>query len=406
MEMYREIITHPAVAFFVVLLFLALGDVVATKTKALIPSIFIFVMLILIGVWTEVLPKEIIELAGFSSYFLDMVIVVIVVNMGSSLKIRDLKREWKTVVIGVSAIVGVGATVLTIGTALFGFEQSVVVAPPITGGFVAAFEMSKAALALGRQDLSTIALLTLALQSFPAYFLIPTLLKKEARTLLVGYRGGDRIVAGNEEVEVGKQLLPRIPEKYNTDNMILAKLGLLAAIGVVLSKFSGVLFGAAGISFSISPTIFALFLGVVGSEYGFLETQALQKANAFGLFMVGSIVTAVSGLVDSSPQEVFSAGAIIIAYLGIGIVGMGIFSSLAGKFLKVSWNMAFAIGLNCLVGFPLNYVLTGEAAKAEASNQEEYDYLVDKMSPTMLVGGFTTVTIGSVVFAGILKNFI
>ncbi|RVU53801.1 hypothetical protein [Anaerosphaera multitolerans] len=403
---WLEIVSHPAVAFFIVLLFLSIGDVISVKTNALIPSIFIFVMLTLISIWSGAVPKELIDLAGFSSYFLDMVIVVIVVNMGSSLKISDLKREWKTVVIGISGIIGVAITVLTIGTTLFGWEKSVVVAPPITGGFVAAFEMSKAAIAVGRQDLSTIALLTLALQNFPAYFLIPSLLKKEARSLLVGYRGGDRIVSKNEEVTDGKRLLPRIPEKYNTDNMILAKLGLMATIGVVLSKASGLLFGAVGISFSISPTIFALFLGVISSEYGFLESQALQKANAFGFFMVGSIVTVVGGLVDSSPQEVFSSGAIIIAYLAIAIVGIGLLSALAGKFLKVSWNMAFAIGLNCLVGFPLNFVLTGEAAKAEAANQEEYDYLMDKMSPTMLVGGFTTVTIGSVIFAGILKNFL
>ena len=38
--------------------------------------------------------------------------------------------------------------------------------------------------------------------------------------------------------------------------------------------------------------------------------------------------------------------------------------------------------------------------------EEEKDFLTNTMVPTMLVGGFTTVTLGSVVFAGILTNFL
>ena len=41
-----------------------------------------------------------------------------------------------------------------------------------------------------------------------------------------------------------------------------------------------------------------------------------------------------------------------------------------------------------------------------AKTEEEKDFLTNTMVPTMLVGGFTTVTLGSVVFAGILTNFL
>ena len=41
-----------------------------------------------------------------------------------------------------------------------------------------------------------------------------------------------------------------------------------------------------------------------------------------------------------------------------------------------------------------------------AKTEEEKDFLTNTMVPTMLVGGFTTVTLGSVVFAGILANFL
>ena len=47
-----------------------------------------------------------------------------------------------------------------------------------------------------------------------------------------------------------------------------------------------------------------------------------------------------------------------------------------------------------------------KAINVLAKTEEEKDFLTNTMVPTMLVGGFTTVTLGSVVFAGILTNFL
>ena len=63
--------------------------------------------------------------------------------------------------------------------------------------------------------------------------------------------------------------------------------------------------------------------------------------------------------------------------------------------------MSYAISLTALYGFPPNYILTEEAAKALAETPEEKKYLMDEMLPPMIVGGFTTVTVGSVIIAGI-----
>lgn len=79
---------------------------------------------------------------------------------------------------------------------------------------------------------------------------------------------------------------------------------------------------------------------------------------------------------------------------------------IVGRILKVNWQLSFAIALNCLVGFPVNFLLTMEAINVLAKTDEEKDYLSDTLIPTMLVGGFTTVTLGSVLFAGILSNFL
>ena len=63
--------------------------------------------------------------------------------------------------------------------------------------------------------------------------------------------------------------------------------------------------------------------------------------------------------------------------------------------------IAVATSLTALYGFPPNYVLTDECTTALAETPEEKAFLMDKMLPQMIVGGFVTVTITSVIIASI-----
>lgn len=86
---------HPAMAFFILMAFLALGELVSVKTRAIVPSILIFLILLLVGVWGGFLPKEIIDLGGFSEAMTEVIMVIIVVNMGSSLSLDSLKKRME-----------------------------------------------------------------------------------------------------------------------------------------------------------------------------------------------------------------------------------------------------------------------------------------------------------------------
>jgi len=340
---------HPAMAFFILMAFLALGEFISVKTRAIVPSILIFLILLLSGVWGGLLPKEIIDLGGFSEAMTEVIMVVIVVNMGSSLSLDSLKKEWKTVLIGIGAIVGIAAVILPIGSMIYDWQTAVVAAPPIAGGFVAAFEMSKTSLAKGLPHLSTIALLLLALQEFPVYFILPGLLRSETLRRLDLFRKGELKAVSAEAEENKKRLIPPIPEKYMDT-----------------------------------------------STYLFL----------FGFFVVASVVGVMGGLVNSSMEEILALIVPLVVLIFLGIIGMAIGGIIVGKLLKLTWQMSFAIALNCLIGFPVNFLLTNEAINVLAKTEEEKDFLTNTMVPTMLVGGFTTVTLGSVVFAGILTNFL
>ena len=396
---------HPAMAFFILMAFLALGEFISVKTRAIVPSILIFLILLLSGVWGGILPKEIIDLGGFSEAMTEVIMVVIVVNMGSSLSLDSLKKEWKTVLIGIGAIVGIAAVILPIGSMIYDWQTAVVAAPPIAGGFVAAFEMSKTSLAKGLPHLSTIALLLLALQEFPVYFILPGLLRSETLRRLDLFRKGE-LKAVSAEEENKKRLIPPIPEKYMDTSTYLFLLGLVGMIAILCSMLSKTIFNGFGVDFKISPTIFALLFGIVAGEIGLLERKSLQKANCFGFFVVASVVGVMGGLVNSSMEEILKLIIPLIVLIFLGIVGMAIGGIIVGKLLKLTWQMSFAIALNCLIGFPVNFLLTNEAINVLAKTEEEKDFLTNTMVPTMLVGGFTTVTLGSVIFAGILTNFL
>ena len=201
------------------------------------------------------------------------------------------------------------------------------------------------------------------------------------------FRKGELKAVAIEEEQNKKRLIPPIPEKYMDTSTYLFLLGLVGMLAILASMLSGKFFNSFGIDFKISPTIFALFFGIIAGEIGLLERKSLQKANCFGFFVVASVVGVMGGLVNSSMEEILALIIPLVVLIFLGIIGM-------------------AIGLNCFIGFPVNFLLTNEAINVLAKTEEEKDFLSNTMVPTMLVGGFTTVTLGSVVFAGILTNFL
>ena len=54
-------------SFFVVLVILAVGEIVSTKTKAFVPSVFVAALLFLLGFWYGWFPLDVVEKAGMGN---------------------------------------------------------------------------------------------------------------------------------------------------------------------------------------------------------------------------------------------------------------------------------------------------------------------------------------------------
>lgn len=66
--------------------------------------------------------------------------------------------------------------------------------------------------------------------------------------------------------------------------------------------------------------------------------------------------------------------------------------------------MSIAIGLTSLYGFPGTMILSQEAARGAGETPEEVAAIEGQILPKMIIAGFSTVTITSVVVTGLIAS--
>lgn len=396
------------VAFFILAALYALGDFVGTRTKAWIPSVFVVACLFMVGYWTF-FPKDIVALAGMGAPLGGtLAILFCITHMGTIISVKELLAQWKIIVVTLIGLVGMIIFCWFICVPLVGKAYVIAGLPPLTGGIVAAVMVQQAAVQKGLETASVLAICMYVMQGFAGYPITAVLLKKEGKKLLKDYRNGTAVAVQTAKVEGSngklataepekKKLIPPVPEKYNGTALILAKLASIGVLAYLIQTWThGVL----------NQAVVALILSVLATELGYLDKDSLHKAGSFGFLMFVLMIFVFSGLAKATPAMLGKIALPLVLIIVVGVIGMIIFALIAGKLLHISPYMAIATSLTALYGFPPNYVLTEEAAKALAETPEEKQYLMDAMLPQMIVGGFVTVTITSVVVAGIFINLL
>ena len=379
------------------------GDIIAAATKSIVPSLFVCSAIFLASFWLGMPETLFVDslLYDIGAVF----ITSLLVHMGSMLNIRQLAAQWKTVLISVGGIVGIVILLLVIGSLIVGKETAIVAAPPISGGLIAGLQMADSAEAIGRLDLKLMATLLVVLQGFIGYPLASFCLRKEANNILKlkteGYVFDKEENVDQKEVKT----LFQLPDKYRSPNYYIAKTILVAFIATAISNLlknvdTDIFILNALIR--IDKNVLALILGIVFAEIGFLERDPLNKGNAFGFLMGALMAVIYGGLAGASPQDVIEILVPIVICLVIATIGIGIMSIIIGKFVNIGPWMSFAIGLSALFGFPGTYIVSQEVAKGVAHNEEEKELILSQILPKMLVSGFVTVSIGSVILAGLL----
>lgn len=399
-------------ALVIILAILYIGDLVTTLTKAWIPSVFVCAVLFLIGYWTF-FPKDIVARAGVPAVVAVMLMYLLITNMGTLLSIKDLKTQWKTILISLSGILGIIVVCFIVGTIFFDQNTVIVAIPPLVGGIVSALIMSGGAKDAGLMELSVFAIVIYVMQGFAGYPLTSIMLKKEGKKVLAKYRAGEWTECAKQEEEQNKldvvkeleenpmpRLFSKIPASYNTSYFQFLRIAVVAVLSYYCSELLKM------VDIIVSPFVICLFFGIIAASIGFLERHPLKKANGFGFAIMGLMLFIFDTLNHATPEMLLGLVAPLVVLIVAAVIGMFIFSAIIGKVLKVSKEMAFAVSLTALYGFPADYIITNEVINSLTQDEKERQVLNNHMLAPMLIGGFISVTIVSVVLAGIMVSMI
>ena len=119
-------------------------------------------ILMLVGFSTGLFPKTIIDDAGVSDALFKVACGLLVTHLGTLISRKEMAAQWKTVIISLMGVAAITIICLTLGTALFGFDNAIAAAPPLAGGAIATAMMSSAATEAGKTSAALVAIVCLS----------------------------------------------------------------------------------------------------------------------------------------------------------------------------------------------------------------------------------------------------
>ena len=336
-----------------------------------------------------------------------MVVGFIIVHLGTMISLDDFKAQWRTFLVGVATVVGIGVALLVAGlifggritgSTADGYAQALdfIIAGTgaLSGGTISVLIVQEAALGVGLSSIAVFPVLIAALQGLVGFPLTSLLLRREAARIKAEYRAGN---LGHVVVEdTGTAAAPtRLPAALRTTA------GTLFSVGVVVLASLGINNLTDGI---LNTFVVALIFGIGLRTAGVFKPSVLAGIDSLGLMMLAIMILVFGPLATVEPADVAAlAFPLLLAFL-FGVAGIAGFAALTGKLLGYSIPMSVSIGLTSLFGFPGTMILSQEAAKGAGETPEEVAAIEHEILPKMIIAGFATVTITSVIVTSIIAG--
>lgn len=377
------------------------GTIINTKTGGRLGTALVSFILMMLGFWLGILPKDMIQTADLEGAYA-LFNLTILVNVGTTFRFGELKRQWRLLLIGLAGITGMALLVLGLGGSLFGRKMGMVCFPGLLGGAVAINIMSQAAIEKGLMDLAAMVILIQATQGLLGIPLIGSGVREECRYLAGEFRlevgAGENAVSNAKEDETvnwGR----RIPEKYKNPIYYLLTAALCGALARGIAVYT-----AEATNGVLGEACVGILVGAVLCHLGFLERSPLEKTGLMPFFMFVMITQMRIVLADLSFQEVLRYLIPLTSMLILAALGMGAAGIYAGRKLGYRKGMIQAFLFGCFAGYPLNYQVAVENIQILAKSPQEEQYLKDKILPTVVLGSIFSVSIASILIAGFLAQ--
>ena len=379
----------------------AFGDFVGGLTRAKMSSVFIILMLFLIGFLTGILPPDILEIAELDGLAL-WAFQFLLMDMGSSVSFTQLKREWRTVVCSALAMVG-GIVGCIIAIPLTGFYPAITAAPVINGAIGALNVMTAACTEKGLTLCVALGAFIYATQKFVGSVPASHYGLKEANRLIADFRArkaADPSYDFYKEQEGlaaagGKTPFWKKHERFYTQYMCLG----IASVFVGLSFFLANLTGGA-----IDKSLWCMGFGIALRNLGLVPGNFLRdKGNCQGLLNLGGLLTVIPSIATITVGDLSTIGfQAVVIYVLVLICLFIMFRILPCWKLVGSKDFAIGISMTQFLGFPTTRLVAAEISNAVGETQEERDFLMEKIGTAYVMGGFASVTVLSVFVASFI----
>ncbi|HLQ72562.1 MAG TPA: hypothetical protein VK142_12220, partial [Bacillota bacterium] len=343
--------------------------------------------------WTGVFPKDMLSSSTMSA-FGALMVAPLIVHMGTLVPFKILKMQLRSVIIALSGIVMAVILVLIFIPLIFDYASAVAGVGPLTGGTIAFVLTVEKLQELDLAGLVTIPALVIGIQGLIGMPLAAYFLRRHANQVKATTcsKAALEVAADEESQSVENQKSQTwLPKKYQTNMLLLLQIFIGGSIAVFLGDVTG-----------ISYSLWALIIGITGTVIGFYNNRMLELSNSFGIAMVGLIVFTLGAMNEITPSMFVGYIPVVSVTMVIGVIGIIIGGIVAAKLMKWNLNKGIPVALTALFGFPGDYLLCEEVSRSVAENDQQQKAIFDEILTPMLVGGFTTVTTGSIVVVSIL----
>ena len=381
----------PIVAFFLLLLLLAAGEVISIWTRARIPMLLVAMLGYLVLTWTGVFPENITEQSTIPA-LATVAIAPLIVHMGTLMSLDVLKKQWRAVMIALGGLAGALILVLTIITLIFDFKTAASGIGPISGGVIALLITTERLTELGLTSMIVIPVMIQAFQSPIGMPLATFFMRKYSKYFLTH----------KEEFKENYQI--NLDEENNVTNRPNILQNNIILLTIVIG--CGALAMLLGNVTPIHYTLYSLVFGILLVNLKIIPKAVLEKANSFTFLMVALMIIIINTMGGITPSDVISNLPAVLMLLLVGIAGLLIGGFIVSKLVGWHPNKGMPVALTALLGFPADYILCEEVARGETDNEVDRKALFDELVSPMVIGGFVTVTVASVFIASIIMGMI
>ena len=393
-----EILTNNAMfsSFMIVLIVFALGDIVGKITKGKLSGMMVVMLLFLVGFLTKLIPADIIDQGGLTALS-KLAIAMVLFNMGTTLNVKQLIEEWRTVLMAALCMLA-SCLVMLLVSPIIGFDTVLVGMPVINGAAMATSLMASAAAEKGLATAAALCAVIYSVQKFVGAPIASAMGIRYGKKLLKAYRENP---AQFKKQETGNGTSAKVSfadkhKEWYSANVMMA----LVAAGSWVAHILGDLT-------PINYSIWALLLGVVCAASGLVPTKPLQKSNSYGLMMVAVFGSLIPSLAKVSLSDLGTMAFQTIVLFAAALIGVALVGWVLPTWKLVGdKDLAVGIGVEQFLGFPSNVVICREVGDAVGETPEEKAFIEDTLNVPYVVGGITVITVLSTMLAGFVINML